>query len=120
MIASEFEAHLLVRGFYFENPGVFVPGVDKDAEAYTAEQLMDILTHEGTDTNPTGNFLNMVRRRSEQMGYMTYYFKDEAHSEYFKVAVPTSTNAGAMIDLHALLFTIKQSIDTVKVRWGMW
>ena len=118
MISSEFEAHLVVKGFYFESPSLFVPSANLDAEYYTSEQLMDILTHEGSDENKTGGFRAMVRKRSESTGTFTYYFKDEAATEYFKVTCPTSTGAN-LLDAKPTIHTIKQIIDTIKVRIGL-
>lgn len=88
MFANEFEQKLLEKCFYFESPSFFIPGNDMDAEGYSAEQLLDILAHE---QNATGSFRRMVRKRSEQVGYTSYYFKDGLVSEYFKVVVPNST-----------------------------
>ena len=83
MLAQDFENALKPQGFYFESPSFFIPSANTDAEGYSAEQLLDILAHEN-------DFRPMVRKRSEQMNTLTYYFKDEAATEYFKVVCPTS------------------------------
>ena len=120
MLANEFEAKLVAVGFYFKKPSVFVPGSDKDAEYYTAEDIMDILVQEGSPATPRGGFRKMVRKRFETTNTATYYFKDEKMSEYFKVVVPTSIAGGMWLDIFALRFTLKQAGDTIKVRLGMW
>jgi hypothetical protein len=119
MLTNEFEAKLLAKGFYFENPSLFVAGVDKDAEYYTAEQILDIIDHESTVSDPCGDFRELIRRRSEQTGFTSYYFKEDMGTEYFKVVVPNATGA-QWLDLHAIHFTVKQVLDTIKVRLGMW
>ena len=106
---DDFETALTSRGFYFESPSVFLPGANRDAEAYTADQLLDILTHE---ENKTGNFVSMVRKRSEQAGYMTYYFKDVAGFEYFKVSVPNATAENTSV-LGAVIGGVKRFFNPV-------
>jgi len=87
MIAADFENDILARGHYIASPSLFSPGVDKDAEFYTGDQFIDIMNHDDD------GLVRLVRKRSEQTGNTTYYFKDEAKSEYFKVTCPNSVGA---------------------------
>jgi len=120
VIAAQFEQELAHFGFYFEVPGIFVPGSDKDAETYSAQALLDILDKETSKLEPQGGLRRMVRKRSESANNMTYYFKDEMGTQYFKVAVPVQTGAGTLLDMQAARHILKQIKDVLMVRLGVW
>jgi hypothetical protein len=84
MYANEFEQKLKDLGFYLESPSFFIPGSNKDAEGYMPEQMLDIIGHD------KDKFSSLVRRRSEQVGMLTYYLKDTLGVVYFKVLAQTS------------------------------
>ena len=99
---------------YIEIPQLFVPGSNRDAEYYSPDVFVRILEHDDS------GLLRLVRKRSEQSGSKTYYFKDEKQTEYFKVVVPDAATGSAVFDLHAFKFGIRQFLDTLKIRLGMY
>ena len=116
MTVQDFEAALVGRGFYLESPSVFVPGTNRDTEFYTPTQFLDILSH----SSGTGGFVPLVRKRSESANASTYYFKDQAGFEYFKVDVPLGTAASSGgFDAIAVKFHVCQAFTIFFLRCGL-
>ena len=111
-----FEAVLKDRyKHYIEMPSLFVPGTNKDAEYYAAEAFLRILALDDA------GFGRLVRKRSEQSGSKAYYLKDNHGVGYFKIVVPDgATGSGAVLDFTAFKSGVRQFLDTLKIRLGLY
>jgi hypothetical protein len=99
---------------YIEMPQLFVPGSNRDAEYYSPEAFVRILEHDDS------GLVRLVRKRSEQSGSKSYYFKDNLGVGYFKIVVPDAATGSAVFDFQAFGSGIRQFLDTLKIRLGMY
>ena len=95
-------------------PSLLVPGANKDAEYYSADAFVRIMARDDV------NLTRLVRKRSEQSGSKSYYFKDNLGVGYFKVVVPDAATGSAVFDVQAFSSGIRQFLDTLKIRLGVY